>query len=82
LTVVLPFDPAAPVLRERPERKPRVAHDDQRQGLGGDAADALHHRRRGPALAGRTHIVVAVEALAPQRDEQGAGRGRPAVGRH
>ncbi len=74
----------APVLGERAERETRVADDHQRQlpRLAGESADAIDHRRRCAAAARRVEILVAVEALAAQRDEQRARSDGAGVGRH
>ena len=72
-------EPRAPLGCRESERAPAVRHDDLRQV---DFDDALHQRGRRAALARRGDVVVAIEALAAQRDVERAGRERPRVGRH
>ena len=90
LTVVLPLLPVMPTTvpsksrrqaaRERRQRRERVAHDDLRQrtirrGRSTSAPAA-------PSAARLGHELVAVEALAAQRDEQRARLERARVGQH
>ena len=74
----------APGRGQRPEREPGVVHDQQRQRRirvrcrpGG-----IDHRRRCTGLGRGGNEIVAVEALAAQRDEELSGCQRTAVGAH
>jgi hypothetical protein len=77
------IEAGAPLRRQPPQAQSRVADDEERKAgrLRREFQRIVDHRRGGAAFPSDGEKTMAVEALAPQRDEQRSAPESPAVGR-